>query len=78
MKDVFVGTKSQDAAIDEYVDEMVPRAGEEVKMSIMNTDMMHDWSKFSKSPLFTKGGHANQSNKVALEETRHKEQQNST
>lgn len=73
MRSVVDGTKTQEAAIEEYVDEMVPRAGEEVKMGLMNTEMMHDWTKFSNSPLLKKGGHANQGNKVALEETRHKE-----
>lgn len=66
------GSKSQEAAIEEYVDEMVPRAGEEVKMSIVNTEMLHDFEKMTNSPFFKKGGHANAGNKQALEEQRAK------
>ncbi|KAK5090649.1 hypothetical protein LTR05_000824 [Lithohypha guttulata] len=68
------GSKSQEAAIEEYVDEMVPRAGEEVKMSIVNTEMLHDFEKMTNSPFFKKGGHANAGNKQALEEQRAKEE----
>lgn len=71
---VKAGSKSQEEAVEEYVEELVQRAGEEVKMSIVNTDMLHDWEKTVNSPIFRKGGHANQANKIALEETRHKEQ----
>ena len=70
---VKAGDKSQEVAVDEYMDELVSRAGEEVKMSVVNSDMMHDWDRFMNSPFFKKGGHANASNKVALENQRHKE-----
>lgn len=74
LRSVKDGSKTQEAAIDEYVDELVPRAGEEVKMSIVNTDMLHDWERLLDSPFFKAGGHATQTNKIALEEQRHKEE----
>ena len=70
---VKAGRKSsQEAAVHEYIDELVPRAGEEVKGSIVNTNMLHDWEKVQQSGLLTRGGYANAGNKVALEEQRHK------
>ncbi len=68
------GRKTQEAAIDEYMTELVERAGEEVKMSIVNTDMLHDWERLLDSPFFKAGGHATQTNKIALEAQRHKEE----
>lgn len=75
MAAVKAGAKNQDDAVREYMDEMVARAGEECKMSVVNTEMMHDWDRMMQSPFFKKGGHANASNKVALEETRVKEEE---
>lgn len=75
LRDVKAGTKTQEVAIEEYVDEMVQRAGEEVKMSVGNTEMLHDWNRFVQSPIFRMGGHATKSNKIALEEQRVKEEQ---
>lgn len=60
--------------MNEYMHEMVERAGEEARMSLVNTEMLHDWGKVTNSFLFTKGGHANAANKQALEETKHKEE----
>lgn len=59
--------------MDEYVTEMVERAGEEVKMSIGNTEMMHDWDRFLNSPFFRMGGHATQTNKQALNDQKFQE-----
>jgi len=42
-------------------------------MSIVNTDMLHDWERLLDSPFLKVGGHATQTNKIALEEQRHKE-----
>lgn len=67
------GTKSQEQAMQEYVEEMVPRAGEEVKISTMNTEMFHDWDKVQNSPFFKLGGHAGAKNTQALAEQRIKE-----
>ncbi|WPH01309.1 Hypothetical protein R9X50_00414800 [Acrodontium crateriforme] len=43
------------AAIEEYEKELVPRGAEEVKCSIENGIMLHDWSKVRQSPVFTEG-----------------------
>ncbi len=45
----------QSEAITKYEVEMKERAGEEVKMSVMNTTMLHDWDKVMASPVMTKG-----------------------
>jgi hypothetical protein len=34
---------------------MKARGGEEVKLSEINTTMLHDWAKVLQSPLFTAG-----------------------
>ncbi|KAK4495344.1 hypothetical protein PRZ48_013675 [Zasmidium cellare] len=46
-------------AMEEYENEMIRRAGEEVKISKMNTEMMHDWEKFLGSPFMQMGGNKN-------------------
>lgn len=46
--------------IDEYEAEMCARGGEEVRLSEVNTRMLHDWTQFVKSPLVTKGMKPNQ------------------
>ena len=38
-----------------FEEEMIKRSGEEVRMSTMNTIMLHDWRKVMESPVFTKG-----------------------
>lgn len=45
----------QSEAVDEYEAEMKARAGEEVRLSVLNTTMLHDWQKVLSSPVF-KGG----------------------
>ncbi|KAL4876697.1 hypothetical protein BJY04DRAFT_222873 [Aspergillus karnatakaensis] len=42
-------------AIGGYEREMVSRAGEEVRMSTRNTQMVHDWEKVVASPLMQRG-----------------------
>jgi 2-polyprenyl-6-methoxyphenol hydroxylase-like FAD-dependent oxidoreductase len=49
----------QAEAIDAYEKEMRTRGGEEVRLSEMNTRMLHDWAKLSESPLFKRGMDAN-------------------
>jgi 2-polyprenyl-6-methoxyphenol hydroxylase-like FAD-dependent oxidoreductase len=49
------GKKSRRDAIAEYEEEMVKRAGEEVRMSTRNTEMVHDWEKVLASPILQKG-----------------------
>ncbi|KAA8563643.1 hypothetical protein EYC84_011666 [Monilinia fructicola] len=44
----------QSSAISNYEEEMTTRAGEEVNLSVINTTMLHDWSKVIESPVFKK------------------------
>ena len=34
---------------------MIARGGEEVRLSKVNTEMVHDWDRFVQSPLFKMG-----------------------
>lgn len=43
------------AAISAYDEEVVPRGGEEVKCSVENGFMLHDWQKVMESPVFRNG-----------------------
>jgi hypothetical protein len=42
-------------AISAYDEEIVPRGCEEVKCSLENGYMLHDWQKVKQSPVFTNG-----------------------
>lgn len=53
------GTKTQQEAVMEYEAEMISRAGEEVKISKMNTEMVHDWNRVVHSPWMQRGGDKN-------------------
>ena len=53
------GKMSLAQAMQEYEDEMVKRAGEEVAISKMNTEMMHDWPRLMQSPFMQRGGDKN-------------------
>ncbi len=44
-------------AIVAYEDEMIPRGGEEVRLSEANSVAMHDWEKVMQSPSINKGMH---------------------
>ncbi|KAL9073115.1 MAG: hypothetical protein Q9161_003169 [Pseudevernia consocians] len=46
-------------AIDEYETEMIARGGEEVRLSKLNTEMVHQWDKLMQSPLLQKGAKKN-------------------
>lgn len=46
--------RSQSEVIDVYETEMRARAGEEVRLSEMNSHMLHDWSQVKESPLMTR------------------------
>lgn len=59
LESVHKGEKVLAEAVKEYEDEMIVRAGEEVKVSKMNTEMMHDWDKFKGSPFMQRGGDKN-------------------
>lgn len=47
------GDRPLSALVGEYEAEMRPRAGEEVRLSEMNSYMLHDWDKLSHSPFMT-------------------------
>lgn len=70
LKTVKNGQTTQQDAVNEYIEEMVTRAGEECKLSVKNTDMLHDWDRFMSSPIMARGGHANLSNKQVAENAR--------
>ena len=53
------GTKTQKEAVLEYEGEIIKRAGEEVNVSKMNTEMMHDWPRLQDSPFMQRGGDKN-------------------
>jgi len=53
------GEAEQGAVIDAYETELKARGGEEVRLSEINTRMLHDWAKVLESPLFTAGMTAN-------------------
>lgn len=42
-------------AVLEYESEMIKRAGEEIQISTMNTEMMHDWERLQASPFMQRG-----------------------
>ena len=56
---VSKGEKSLAEAVEAYNKEMITRAGEEVQLSIGNTEMLHDWERCLNSPLLQKGGNPN-------------------
>ena len=56
LKQVAAGEKGLADAVVEYENEMIARAGEEVKMGKMNTEMVHDWPKLMESPFMKMGG----------------------
>jgi 2-polyprenyl-6-methoxyphenol hydroxylase-like FAD-dependent oxidoreductase len=45
----------QERLITEFENQMIARAGEEVRTSTLNTTMLHDWAKVLQSPLFQGG-----------------------
>lgn len=55
IKQAVNGGKHWDAALSDYEEELVPRGSEEVKCSLENGIMLHDWEKVKQSPVFTTG-----------------------
>ena len=47
--------KERAAAMNDYETEMIPRTGEEVRLSEANSVAMHDWEKVMQSPSMNKG-----------------------
>ncbi|PVH79821.1 FAD/NAD(P)-binding domain-containing protein [Cadophora sp. DSE1049] len=55
VESLTTAAQSQFSAIKEYEAEMKARAGEEVRLSVMNTTMLHDWTKVLESPVMRAG-----------------------
>ncbi|KAI5463845.1 hypothetical protein BGZ63DRAFT_353582 [Mariannaea sp. PMI_226] len=49
------GVRDLSTAIEEYEANVIPRGQEEVKCSVENGYMLHDWKKVEASPVFTRG-----------------------
>lgn len=60
-----LGKTSRQAAIASYEEEMIERAGGEVRLSMMNTEMLHNWRKVLQSPVLTSGMVRPQGNRSA-------------
>ncbi|KAK6365362.1 hypothetical protein LTS17_011334 [Exophiala oligosperma] len=56
-KDALEGKTSFEEAAEAYQAELVDRAGEEVRLSKENTEMLHDWDRMANSPIMQRGGH---------------------
>jgi len=46
------GKRSAGEALQSYQEDMIERAGDEVKLSLMNTEMLHDREQVKESPMF--------------------------
>lgn len=55
IKLVVDGEKTWNAAVSDYEQELIPRGAEEVKCSVENGIMLHDWEKVKQSPVFNAG-----------------------
>jgi 2-polyprenyl-6-methoxyphenol hydroxylase-like FAD-dependent oxidoreductase len=60
-----LGKTSRQAAIASYEEEMIERAGGEVRLSTMNTEVLHNWRKVLQSPVLTSGMVRSQGNRSA-------------
>lgn len=56
LKAVKAGETSVQDAVDRYSEEMIDRAGDEVRTSLINTQMIHDWDRVLQSPILQRGG----------------------
>jgi hypothetical protein len=52
---LLTSEKNQKSAIENYENEMRDRAGEEVRVSLVKTTMLHGWEKVMKSLVMTAG-----------------------
>lgn len=55
LESVFRGETDLNEAIKVYEADVIPRGQEEVKCSVENGYMLHDWKKVETSPVFTRG-----------------------
>lgn len=64
IKQWMTNESPQAAAISSYEEEMIARAGGEVRLSTTNTEMLQNWQKVLQSPVLTSGMKQNQAGKV--------------
>lgn len=50
------GGSSLNKAVSSYDTDIIARGGEEVRISKINTEMVHQWENLMKSPLMSGGG----------------------
>lgn len=55
VKQFASGKASQADTISSYEEEMIARAGGEVRISTVNTAMLHNWEKVQQSPVMRSG-----------------------
>ncbi len=55
VKAVAEGKQTLAEAVRAYDQEVVKRGGEEVRLSKMNTEMVHDWERVMQSAVLQKG-----------------------
>lgn len=53
--EALISEPNQSVAMQNYESEMKDRAGEEVRSSVANTTMLHDWNRVLESPLMKAG-----------------------
>jgi 2-polyprenyl-6-methoxyphenol hydroxylase-like FAD-dependent oxidoreductase len=58
LKAAVAGEMTVAKAGEAYMEEMVERAGDEVRTSRENTLMLHDWERMQDSPIMQRGGYA--------------------
>ncbi|RAL07228.1 FAD-dependent oxidoreductase [Aspergillus homomorphus CBS 101889] len=49
------GEELQSTAVSEYEEEMIARASDEVRLSTVNTEMVHNWQQVKQSPVLASG-----------------------
>ncbi|PYH48930.1 FAD-dependent oxidoreductase [Aspergillus saccharolyticus JOP 1030-1] len=55
IRDFVSGGRAQSTVISEYEEEMIARASGEVRLSTLNTRLVHDWDNVLQSPVLTSG-----------------------
>lgn len=59
MAKVETNAASLEDAVAQYDAEMIARGGEEVRVSKMNTEMIHQWENLMQSPVMQRGAARN-------------------
>jgi len=55
LESVLQGQSSLEGAVTAYEQELIPRGAEEVRCSVENGLLLHDWNKIQESPVFRRG-----------------------